>query len=157
MRKLLYGLFGFTITLATTLAYSYAIANPSNVYAPTESEIVAVLSMHSWISETEVRKLLACCGKNKLSRDFCSYHDTIAADLKFKKVILQKKLQLPACKSEIDAKIVLWEKIRDQGCENATKKYAGGSIRPMLQTMCIRIETRKMIKKLENINSCNQI
>jgi uncharacterized protein YecT (DUF1311 family) len=83
--------------------------------------------------------------------------DAAVADLKLRKVLLNKKLQLSACKSMIDTKIALWQKLRNRGCEIATEDLSGGSIRPLIQVNCITDETGKMIKKLGNINNCSQL
>lgn len=145
------------VRCATNIVWADTAPRYVNLNAPTDAEIVAALSNQSHVPEAELKTYLSDCDANQLSMNFCAYRDAVAANLTLKKAISKKKLQLPACKSNLDKEIARWEKTLNRDCQvSAKKQYGDGSLKNTVQSMCITADTVKMTKKINRMKNCNQ-
>jgi hypothetical protein len=134
---------------------SGASGNESSV--PTSNEILSALSARTHITKAELQTLLSHCDADQQSMTLCTYRDFEAANLTLKRLVAEKEVSLPACKAFIENKVILWKKMRDQGCErSAAKDYDQGSIQPMAQAMCATVETKKMQRWINAIKQCKK-
>jgi hypothetical protein len=110
---------------------------------------VDALSERSKLPASEVGALLADCGANQTSMNFCSWRDQLVAEHELQVLVDEKGAASATCKSSLDAAISTWRKRRDASCEKtAQKQYAGGSMLPAAEAICSTAETQRMIKKV---------
>ena len=113
------------------------------------------LSQRSGIAESELGGLLANCDASQTSMNFCHWRDQIVAERGLNRAVADKVAQLPKCSGAIESKLTAWRWSRDTGCEkSATKDYGGGSMKPMVQAMCMQAETLKMAKRVTRMRGC---
>lgn len=131
----------------------------SSLSVTLDSEVIANISKRSHIPVNKLKTIFADCNaaKSQLDMDLCADKDATTAIFKLRQTLLNNKLQLSACQSQLEKKIAQWKRLRDSGCENATKNYSGGSIRPFLEMTCLANETTKLIKKFDKIKNCSEI
>lgn len=117
--------------------------------------VLGELSKRSGLPDDELNRLLADCSANQQSMYFCAWRDQIAAEKTFDKVLVEKQLQLPQCKTFIESKAKSWSRIRDRSCDrSATKKWGEGSMKPTALAICMTAETARMTRRLERVNGC---
>jgi uncharacterized protein YecT (DUF1311 family) len=86
---------------------------------------------------------------------FCAWRDQIMAQRVFRHAVGMKARQLVACKAEIEKKAAQWERSRDRSCaKQAQQEHAGGSIRPMVQSLCSAAQTKELTSRIERIHEC---
>lgn len=107
------------------------------------------ISVRSGLPASEVNALLADCGSNQTSMNFCAWRDQIVAERELQVLVDQQVSEHPDCKSSIEAEIEKWRKARDASCEKSARNPWGeGSMRPTAQAICATAVTKKMTKKL---------
>lgn len=117
--------------------------------------VLAELSQQSGVPASELSGLLSNCDANQTSLNFCAQRDQIAAERALRRVVADKELALPMCKDWIESKVTTWKRSRDSGCEkSASKDFGGGSMKPMVQAMCMQAETVKMTNRLKRLKRC---
>jgi uncharacterized protein YecT (DUF1311 family) len=108
------------------------------------------LSQRSGLPKADLNRLLADCNASQQNMNFCAWRDKIAADRAFRRVLDEKEQRMPKCKASLESRAASWIKFRDQSCDKATKKWEGGSIRPLEQAVCLSSETQAMTKQLKS-------
>ncbi|WP_240650573.1 lysozyme inhibitor LprI family protein [Variovorax guangxiensis] len=140
------------------IAFEGAAASPSPVkYHPSPEEVVAASAHRSGLAEDALRGLLSNCDASQSAMNICAYRDAVEADLILQHAIANKVEQVPACKDRLEARIARWAAERDRGCKrSAAKAYGGGSLEPMVMSMCVQHENERMAKKIEHQRSCDR-
>jgi len=128
-----------------------SLTNASSRYTPPAGEVLSELSRRSGLPEAVLQQNLANCDTNQTNMNFCSYRDQVAADLTLKHEIFVKTKQLPKRTDAINKRIAKWEKSRDASCEkSAEQEFGGGSMKPTAFAVCMTLETKRMIRWVEN-------
>jgi hypothetical protein len=121
----------------------------------TDPAVLAELATRSSLPEASLRGLLSNCNANQQSENLCAWRDQIVAQRAFRAAVAGKAQELSACKADIEHRAAGWERRRDRSCaRQAQKQYAGGSLRPTAQAVCLTQQTRKLTARIETIHAC---
>lgn len=128
------------LTCVTVVA-SMAV-HAAEPYHPSTEEVLRDLSRRSGVSPTELQRMLSDCELNQLNMNFCAYRDAVVADLQLRHAAEQRIRQQPECQTSFDKQLDAWRKSMVDSCEkSSTRKFAGGSMRPMVAAACQADET----------------
>lgn len=132
------------------------ICAKTNLYIPTQQQILTELSQRSGLPIDNLQDLLADCDADQQSMYFCAYSDQVVADLKLQHTLSLKQQQLPQCQTKLLDQVESWENKRDQSCaQSAAKEWGDGSMKPTAELVCSVAETNRFNKQLEKENDCN--
>jgi len=140
------------------LAFSAMVAGADLASAPDTEDAAAVqaeLARQSGLPESELAELLKDCDANQTSMNFCARRDQVAAEMKLDRVVADKAKQQPECRVAVERKLTKWRSSRDTGCaRSATAEYGNGSMKPMAQAMCLKVETERMTARVSHMKGC---
>jgi hypothetical protein len=117
--------------------------------------VLAELSQQSGLPQSELSELLRNCDASQTSLNLCAQRDQVAAERALRRIMADKEQALPKCKAWIESKVAMWRRSRDSGCEtSAARDYGDGSMKPMVQAMCMQAETVKMTNRVKRLKHC---
>lgn len=150
------------VAMYCMLGASWSVSAQVSGYAesrPQAADVVSELSRRSHIPEAELNELLRDCNQHQLSMNICAARDFTAADLEFQNVLANKLATLPnQCHSTLKKNQKKWAATRDRKCtKEADAEAEGGSMRPMIYSVCRTEATSARVALLMKVSACKRI
>jgi hypothetical protein len=118
---------------------------------------VDMLSARSGLPKNNVSALLADCGANQTSINFCAWRDQIIAEQDLQHSVAKQEAAAPNCKAALDKKLAIWKKNRDLICrKSARNEWGSGSMQATAQAICATVETKRMTHEMQGVKAATR-